>query len=411
MEIKEIKNLKDYPKPLFMEDLGIISDQMKNCLGRIIIDNIYKGTGFFCEILLNNSQDLLTFFITNNSIINEDFLKNKKNEIKVQLNNGQINKIIKLDDKLYYTNKEQDVTIIEFKKEIDNIDKFLYLDEYILHDKEYAGNTIYLLHYIKNKSEQKTGVSVGLLKNRFSDKKYSFKHFCNTGYETPGSPILNLSNHGVIGISKQNENNNPNYNIGIYLHESILAYVQKYKDKKIEKISFQLNLNKFDANNEITLKYKNDNGNDIKLFGIPFVKENKDKCLISYDGKYKELCSYLHDIPKNNNGLFEIKLKGVKNITNIVGIFRGCTQLVSAPDITKIDISKSNCNEVFLGCISLKTLPDISKWKDKLLNGKYNFFCCSSLEDLINFKAEDIERFYEFNFFRCKKLINNLKNK
>ena len=29
----------------------------------------------FCEILLNNSQDLLTFFITNNSIINEDFLK------------------------------------------------------------------------------------------------------------------------------------------------------------------------------------------------------------------------------------------------------------------------------------------------------------------------------------------------
>jgi len=29
---------------------------------------------------LNNSQDLLTFFITNNSIINEDFLKNKKME-------------------------------------------------------------------------------------------------------------------------------------------------------------------------------------------------------------------------------------------------------------------------------------------------------------------------------------------
>ena len=59
--------------------------------------------------------------ITNSHIIDSVYVK--KNEIiKITLNNGEDNRIIQINDnRLIYSNKENDVTIIEIKKVKDNI--------------------------------------------------------------------------------------------------------------------------------------------------------------------------------------------------------------------------------------------------------------------------------------------------
>jgi len=66
------------------------------------------GTGFFCKIL---DKKLL---ITNNHVINEEIIKDKK-IIKVKLNDNKINKDIKIKD--FYTSIEYDTTIIEIEEE------------------------------------------------------------------------------------------------------------------------------------------------------------------------------------------------------------------------------------------------------------------------------------------------------
>ena len=85
--------------------------------------------------------------MTNNHIINETFLQNEKNEIIVKFNNDRIVKRIKLKNKLYYTNKDYDITIIEIKENIDKINNFLELDDNILKDPGlgYIRNSIYII--------------------------------------------------------------------------------------------------------------------------------------------------------------------------------------------------------------------------------------------------------------------------
>ena len=61
-------------------------------------------------------------------------------------------------------------------------------------------------------------------------------------------------------------------------------------------------------------------------------------------------------------GLFEIKLKGIKNIKDASQMFEDCSTLVSIPDISKWNTSNVKyMNRMFLNCSSLKSLPDISK--------------------------------------------------
>ena len=387
------KEMEDYPKPIFMECTEIILEQMKKTIGKICLDDGTKGTGFFCKIPLNNNQDSLTVFITNNHIINEDFLKNEKKEIIIKMNNEKIVKNIKLKQRFYYTNKDYDVTIIEIKKNIDNINDFLELDDNILIDSGagYIKNSIYLLHYPSYPNGQKAAVSFGIVKKRFEDKQYNFIHYCNTEYGSSGSPILCLSNNKVIGIHKQRGNENQNFNIGAFLHGIILEYINKYKLKDVNNSMFNnTEQNKNDVDDEITIKYRNDYGLcNIKLFGYKFVEENKNLSKIIYKGKEVKLCAFLIDEMDCYDKIIEIKLKGIKNLISVNFMFYGCTQLLSLPDLSKIDFNKYNgISHIFCGCLSLTDLCDISKFKSKFKYG-WNFFCCSSLIDLKGFDIYD----------------------
>ena len=69
------------------------------------------------------------------------------------------------------------------------------------------------------------------------------------------------------------------------------------------------------------------------------------------------------DYRYDNKEEFEIKLKGINNITNMSCMFCGCKSLSSLPDISKWNTSNvNNMSYMFYGCESLSSLPDISKW-------------------------------------------------
>ena len=55
-----------------------------------------------------------------------------------------------------------------------------------------------------------------------------------------------------------------------------------------------------------------------QIFGTNFVSNNKEKCTIIIDGNEFELTNHLNINKKQlNNNIFEIKLKGIKQTTNI----------------------------------------------------------------------------------------------
>ena len=158
--------------------------------------------------------------------------------------------------------------------------------------------------------------------------------------------------------------------------------------------------------NEINIFYdvneENKKDKKIKIFGDVFVKNNKNICRIVYKDTLYELNEYFSLINEINNNINNeenekkeiqndenillIKLIDVNNISNISNIFNQCTQLISLPDISKINtINMTNINNMFNGCTNLKSLPDISKWNTRNITNMEGLFKgCSSLEPLLN---------------------------
>ena len=148
-----VNNIEDYPKSISLEGTEIILEQMKNTLCIINIGN-KKGIGFFCKIpFLDNNNNLLIILINN-----------KKKEIE-------------LKNRIKYTNKKYDITIIEIKDK-DKINNYLELDNHKRNDKSYKGESIYILNYSKNK---KIRVSYGIIKE---ENKNEF--ICNIDKDSSG---------------------------------------------------------------------------------------------------------------------------------------------------------------------------------------------------------------------------------
>ena len=150
MESQNEKLLKDYPIPIFLKETKKILQQMEKSVCQICCKDGSKGTGFFSKILLPNNT-FVHVFITNNHVINEKYLK-EENEITIKMNSEDKTDIKKINikNRLYYTNEEQDITIIELKeKNQDNSYEFLEFDDNILKDDGlgYIGNSVYILHY------------------------------------------------------------------------------------------------------------------------------------------------------------------------------------------------------------------------------------------------------------------------
>ena len=235
--------LTGYPQPISYDCNKKIIEQMEKNIFKIKIGN-EQGTGFFCNIPFPNKENMLPVIITNNHIIKENILYKNNEEIHLNIKGEKDIKTINLNNRLKYTNKDQDITIIEIKKE-DNINNYLKLDDQIINDilnesnenKDYIDKTVYIIQY----PEGELSVSFGIIEKIFEDKKYDFKHKCNTKLGSSGSPILNIINNKLIGIHKKGSKV---FKRGTFLNYCIKDFIAKnYYIEKSENI-FESKINK-----------------------------------------------------------------------------------------------------------------------------------------------------------------------
>ena len=105
---KKEKYIRTSPSPISLKGTEKIIDQMNDCVCKIY--NNGQGTGFFTRIPFKNK--LLPVLITNNHVIGENDIENKK-LIIIYLNNDKKVKGIEMDEnRMRYLNEKLDITII-----------------------------------------------------------------------------------------------------------------------------------------------------------------------------------------------------------------------------------------------------------------------------------------------------------
>ena len=179
-------------------------------------------------------------------------------------------------------------------------------------------------------------------------------------------------------------------------HEQI-EKIKNYQNKeflgKITEDIQDINISNYNFNpynNEMTISYEKDVGNSIlKIFGLYFVNNNKNKFKININGLILNLDEYLNfenyyiNNFISNQKIIILKLIGIKNITDMSGMFED-TKLTSAIFPQNFDTSLiTDMSYMFSGCTSLLNLPDISNWNTvNVTNMSYMFSNCQNLKYL-----------------------------
>jgi len=254
---------------------------------------------------------------------NLKYNKEKKKEEEKQI------RIDKSRKKLTIKNEEEgiDITIIEIKPNTDKINTFLEIDANIL-ELNCKRKSIYILHYPKDKRL----VSYGLMKDILYGKKIC--HYCNTEKGSSGSPILSLNNFKVIGLHYGGpENKKIKYNFGTFIKYAIKELNNKYNNE---------NKNEYNkaTTNEIIINYKIGKEDKIRIFGDEFVENNKGNFQMIIKDKNYELNSFYNIKNEKENEILEIKLKQIKDATNISYMLNGCSSLSKLADISNWSTNK-----------------------------------------------------------------------
>ena len=244
-----------YLTPISIESTKFILESMEKKVCRIFYKNNNIGTGFFCKLPIPGPETSTPFLITNNNTINDNLLNQVNEQITIITNEGQKSpKKIKLNkkDRLSFSFPKYGITIIEIKNN-DKINDFFDIDKNILNNN--LNNQYIQVYMIQNKEtkdikENEVYLSFGTLKNMEKDPK-SFNHSCHTFSGSSGSPIINLSNHKLIGIQVDNVSG---YFLNIF---SVNSFTEKI-DYKTE-----LNIYHKGSSKDLTLKKKFTNGIDI----------------------------------------------------------------------------------------------------------------------------------------------------
>ena len=98
------------------------------------------------------------------------------------------------------------------------------------------------------------------------------------------------------------------------------------------------------------------------------------------------------NINQINNSMFEIKLKGIKNITDRCEMVYECVSFSSIPDISKCNTQNvTNMSYMFKYC---KSLPDISEWNTQnVMSGMFSG-CkfLSSIPDISKWNTQSVTK-------------------
>ena len=162
--------------------------------------------------------------------------------------------------------------------------------------------------------------------------------------------------------------------------------------------------------NEINITYEGIE-KEIQLFGYEFYERYKNNCKIIYEKKERQLKQFKKfKWPFKKIDKFEVKLKGILNMTDLSDMFKGCKSLLYLPDISEWNTSIiTDMSYMFQGCSSLKSLSDISKWNTSNVTNMTGMFkgcsILSSLPDISNWNISNVTDLSEM-FKECKLLTS-----
>ena len=272
--IKE-KYLNDSITPISIKGMEKITFQLKNCVCKIRKKDNVKATGFFCKIPYQNNNNLITVLFTNNHVLNQnDLIINNKIEITMNDDN-EIRSILIDNSRIFFTDPDLDVTIIEIKPNIDKINNFLELDEKIFKEKNLVEALFkkkfgYVLNYPKGEN---VVASFGQI-IQLVDKKIN--HSCSTDKGSSGSPILDLDSFKVIGIH-YGSSDNFQFNKGMFMKNIVFKF-NNFMQKGIN--------NKSNINNKIE---------SMKTYNVSFKISQEIICnkKIEYYTKMRTLLSFI----------------------------------------------------------------------------------------------------------------------
>ena len=128
------------------------------------------------------------------------------------------------EKRIVYTNREYDITIIEIKKDKDNINDFLELENFGEDIQNYLQKlSVYLLY----SRREKCLVSFGIIKNIIKEEG-KIIHTCASEPGSAGGPIISLISGKVIGMHN-GVKMNKKIKIGTLLFTAILDFLKTKK--------------------------------------------------------------------------------------------------------------------------------------------------------------------------------------
>ena len=369
---------------LNIEEKETIYKKIKNSICKIIINEIEVGYGFFCKICHREKSNILPFLITNYSILSLEYIKTNLN-LKISLNEGNEIKTLSLNDsRIYYTNKDLNITIIEIKPDIDELNSFLEIDENIFGEnigETYKNKNIYI---IEKPHFKRDFISISQLQNINNN---TIEFLVQTAFGCRGTPIFNLDNNKIIGI---NMNENPKENNNNYCMRNIIDEFNKRNEiiiclsnKKTKKNIYFLNCEDENMNNS---------------------KEIKDSISTIYiDGKEEIINNYF--LP-DKKGFHIIKIKFKNMLINCHKLFYKCKDIVNI-DLSSFNIKNiQNMSYMFYSCSNLKNVNLSSINGENIIDLSFIFSGCSNLTnlDLSTFKIKNVQNMQNM-FSLCINLI------
>ena len=224
----------DGHQPISKSQMKVIFFQLDNCICKVYQEDGGVGTGFFCLLPNPDIRKTLPVLITNNHVLKEKDLKNDK--IKIEMLNIKKTKYLELKNRKVFTNKKIDITIIEIKPDLDDLElnqNFLEIDKEALiennnHVKE--GSNIYVLQIPRGVEESWADGPISSIKGDF------IHHRCATKNGSSGGPILCLLHQRVIGVHRgaiedYEKEEKKIANLGILIKTVIKIFNEEYPSK------------------------------------------------------------------------------------------------------------------------------------------------------------------------------------
>jgi len=223
------KYLEGLPTSTSINSLKRIIELTEKCICKIKCNDGGHGTGFFCNIYLDD-WNFVRALITNYHVLNKNDISNDK-KIEFSTNNEKENFNLVIDEtRKIFTNEIYDITIIEIN-ENDGLKRDSYLEiDNTIYDNDKMKNleklSIFLLHYPKEKGME---FSKNIIQS-IDEYSNNIQHLCDSDIGSSGGPLINSINYKVIGIHKGGAKTQ-NYDVGTLLKGPIEEFKKTFKNE------------------------------------------------------------------------------------------------------------------------------------------------------------------------------------